>query len=178
MVRVGARGASVKVRSAVVDDAAAITQAQIAAWREAYQGVIRDETLAALDDNIREDRWRTVLRHGRHLVAESAGAVVGFASFGPARSEGEEGRAEVYSLYVHPDSWGIGAGRALMEQMEKELCASGYDEAMLWVLDDNPRARRFYERAGWHDDGGRDVYDGDDSGATIARYRLRLSERG
>ncbi len=158
--------------------AAAITRAQIAAWREAYQGVIRDETLAALDENIREDRWRTILRHGRHLVAESEGNVVGFASFGPARSEGEEGQAEVYALYVHPDSWGIGAGRALMEQLDEELRAAGYAEAMLWVLDQNPRARGFYERAGWRDDGGRDVYDGDDSGATIVRYRVRLSERG
>ena len=174
----GARGERVEVRPAVVADAAAIKRAQIAAWRKAYQGVIRDETLAALDENIRGDRWRAILRQGRHLVAECDGTVVGFASFGPARSAGEEGGAEVYALYVHPDSWGIGAGRALMKQLEAELSAGGYEHAMLWVLDENPRARRFYERAGWHDDGGRDVYDGDDSGATIARYRRRLAERG
>ena len=29
----------------------------------------------------------------------------------------------------------------------------GHLEAILWVLDDNPRARRFYELAGWAADG-------------------------
>ena len=27
--------------------------------------------------------------------------------------------------------------------------AEEYEEASLWVLEDNPRARRFYEAAGW-----------------------------
>ena len=31
--------------------------------------------------------------------------------------------------------------------------ARGYRDAVLWVLDDNPRARRFYEREGWALDG-------------------------
>jgi RimJ/RimL family protein N-acetyltransferase len=35
------------------------------------------------------------------------------------------------------------------------LRTSGFDSASLWVLEDNPRARRFYEREGWTWDGGR-----------------------
>ncbi len=29
------------------------------------------------------------------------------------------------------------------------LAEAGFSEAILWVLDDNPRARSFYEKAGW-----------------------------
>ncbi len=36
-----------------------------------------------------------------------------------------------------------------MEHVETRLLAEGFDTAVLWVLDDNPRARRFYERHGW-----------------------------
>ena len=35
-----------------------------------------------------------------------------------------------------------------------QLRAMGFREAVLWVLDTNQRARRFYEVAGWHLDGG------------------------
>ena len=34
-----------------------------------------------------------------------------------------------------------------------ELRVLGFDEAILWVLDGNTRARRFYELAGWQPDG-------------------------
>ena len=30
----------------------------------------------------------------------------------------------------------------------------GFFDAILWVLEENPRARRFYEHAGWTADGG------------------------
>ena len=33
------------------------------------------------------------------------------------------------------------------------MAARGEREAILWVLEDNPRARRFYEREGWLEDG-------------------------
>jgi len=31
----------------------------------------------------------------------------------------------------------------------RRLRDDGYSEGILWVLDDNPRARTFYEREGW-----------------------------
>jgi RimJ/RimL family protein N-acetyltransferase len=33
----------------------------------------------------------------------------------------------------------------------------GFGSAMLWVLEDNARARAFYEAAGWRPDGGRQL---------------------
>ena len=75
--------------------------------------------------------------------------MIGFISVGPSRDE--HGVGEVYAIYVDPDLWATGAGRALIERGEREL-RSTYLVATLWVLEDNPRARRFYERAGWAPD--------------------------
>ena len=36
-----------------------------------------------------------------------------------------------------------------MEHVEERLQAEGFDVSVLWVLADNPRARRFYEKHGW-----------------------------
>jgi RimJ/RimL family protein N-acetyltransferase len=54
------------------------------------------------------------------------------------------------------------------------MCSAGYGEAVLWVLEDNPRARRFYERTGWSLDGG--VKDDSHLGVSVTevRYRIRL----
>jgi GNAT superfamily N-acetyltransferase len=77
--------------------------------------------------------------------------IVGFSNFGPERerARGFTGRAEVYAFYVHPDAWGTGVAADLMERTEVRLRAEGFDQAVLWVLDDNPRARAFYEKFGW-----------------------------
>jgi GNAT superfamily N-acetyltransferase len=165
-----------EVRAATVDDAAAIADVHVAAWRAAYRGILLDETLDALDVDARAARWRDILRNPGTIVAVRQDRVVGFGSFGPARADEDRGCGEIYGLYVHPDAWGSSAGQALIDEMEAELRAAGHEEAMLWVLAENPRARRFYERNGWHDDDGRDVFDRDGSKAAIARHRKRLAE--
>jgi GNAT superfamily N-acetyltransferase len=62
---------------------------------------------------------------------------------------------ELYAIYALPEAWGSGAGPALMKAALGALRDRGFATAQLWVLEDNPRARRFYEREGWTDDGGR-----------------------
>lgn len=102
--------------------------------------------------------------------------IVGFTSYGAAR--GEERIGELYTIYVLPDTWGLGVGRVLMRETLAGLRAHDYTQAVLWVLEDNPRTRRFYERAGWHADGG--VLDGEWLGtvAREVRYRIDLESAG
>jgi GNAT superfamily N-acetyltransferase len=88
--------------------------------------------------------------------------VVGYASYGPERdADGTPGPfpggqdsagaavAELYALYVAPDWWSTGTGRALMDRVLAEVRAEGYLRIVLWVLTENARARRFYERCGF-----------------------------
>jgi ribosomal protein S18 acetylase RimI-like enzyme len=64
-----------------------------------------------------------------------------------------ETRGEVFGFYVHPHAWGSGAATVLMHACTAYLRADGFAEAVLWVLRDNPRARGFYEKAGWRPSG-------------------------
>lgn len=86
----------------------------------------------------------------RLIVPEVDGRVVGFAHYGaesePNPDSGERG--ELFGFYLHPDYWGSGLADALMERVVTDL-VDHFSEAVLWVLKDNPRARRFYERNGW-----------------------------
>lgn len=47
----------------------------------------------------------------------------------------------------------------------------GYDEATLWVLESNVRARGFYATHGWAADGGAEAVDGAAGPARKLRYR-------
>ena len=53
------------------------------------------------------------------------------------------------TIYVLPDYMGKGYGRRLMDAVMSELKKQGYKEVFLWVLEDNSRARRFYESLGY-----------------------------
>jgi GNAT superfamily N-acetyltransferase len=160
----------VQVRLATADDAPAVERIRVHGWRAAYRHVFPPEDLDALP--IDPDRWRARLHAPppgwTTFVCIDEGRVVGFASVGPSRDEHALG--ELYAIYVDPDVWSTGAGRELMAAAEQQL-ASEYDAALLWVLEDNPRARRFYERAGWAEDGARKAEDRFGVRAPEVRYR-------
>jgi len=60
--------------------------------------------------------------------------------------------------------------RELLERLQHER----FREAMLWVLEDNPRTRRFYERAGWRLDGAVREETILDTSVREVRYRIAL----
>jgi RimJ/RimL family protein N-acetyltransferase len=128
------------VRRATIDDAAELARVHHRSFETAY-GRTRD--LAQL-----EELWWGVfdLDHVSPFAAVDGDQIVGVLSAGPARDGSGEG--ELYVIYVDPDHWGSSAGQLLIDQAHDVLSAQ-FGEAVLTVLADNPRARRFYERNGW-----------------------------
>ena len=162
------------VRLGTADDALAIEKIRVRGWRVAYRHVLPANELDAMP--IDGSRWGVRLDKPpagwSTFVVEDGGAVVGFAAVGPSRDE--PGIGELYAIYVDPDAWSTGAGRALLERAEEQL-SSEYDAASLWVLEDNPRARSFYERAGWSADGARKAEVRWGVHAPEVRYRKALA---
>jgi ribosomal protein S18 acetylase RimI-like enzyme len=81
---------------------------------------------------------------------------------------------ELYAIYVLPEVSGHGIGRALMAETLNRLQSEGFPEAILWVIDDNPRTRRFYELAGWRADGSVKEEESLGTVAREIRYRIAL----
>jgi GNAT superfamily N-acetyltransferase len=59
----------------------------------------------------------------------------------------------VHAVYVHPDARGAGASAALMQAAIESALEKGARRVVLWVNDENKRARRFYERLGFREIG-------------------------
>ena len=162
------------VRTATPDDAEAIERIRVRGWQVGYRHLYPPELLDALE--LDWARWARRIERPPSgwatFVAEAHGRTVGFASLGPSRDE--HGVGELYAIYVDPDEWSRGAGRALIARAESRL-AEQYGQATLWVLEDNARARRFYEAAGWRADGARQRIERLGVSPPEVRYRKRLA---
>ncbi|ORT58359.1 GNAT family N-acetyltransferase [Streptomyces sp. CB03238] len=169
----------VRVRDMVVDDCEAVAEVRVRGWQTTYEGLIPTWYLAAMTveadaetrrTHFAQDSTRTV-----NLVAERAGSVVGWACYGPYRDgRAPTGEAELYALYARPDQLSTGVGRALMDEATTRAAGEGYAAMRLWVLRDNARARRFYEKAGFAPDGAEEPWHVAGTTVTEVRYARRL----
>ena len=160
------------MRRARPGDAAAIAEVHARTWRAAYEHVFDSERLAEREPDVA--LWTRILANEQVEVnvAAAGGRIVAFVSVGPSRDDDADG--ELYAIYALPEAWGTGAGAALMQAGLDAMRSAGYRDAVLYVLDDNPRARRFYEREGWEPDGRTKREELLDVEVTEVRYRRSL----
>lgn len=156
------------IRREEPDDAEAVARAHVHGWQAGYAGIMPAEVLARLNPAAWAQRRRDLgTADPEHpfatLLAEVDGTVVGFTTFGPYRNNQDRADldpryGEILAMYLEPAHWGTGAGRALFAAARSGLAERGWTEYRLWVLAENARARRFYERAGLSPDGTESTY--------------------
>jgi L-amino acid N-acyltransferase YncA len=139
-------GDDVTIRLAVVSDAPAVAGVHVRSWQAAYRGLMPDSLLDNLSVEARTAGWAREIPSGQVWVALSGDQVVGFASAGPSRDA--DAAYELYAIYLLPTAWGTGLALPLAE-----AAIGSEQDVIVWVLDENERARRFYERLGFQADG-------------------------
>lgn len=170
------------VRDAVPKDADGIARVHVASWQVAYDHIFPTDALARLEEasDRRATYWRREVElrvpMSSTLVAESEDEILGFVDVRPSRDDDAEPErtGELTAIYVAPRAWGAGVGRLLMTEALERFRGFGFADATLWVLEDNPRARRFYEVAGWRDDTSVKEDEFLDTRVREVRYRIRL----
>ena len=75
---------------------------------------------------------------------------------------------EAEQVYVSAAHRGKGVADALLAEAERQVSANGHDVAWLAVVSGNARARAFYERMGWRDEGGFDYEAAVEDGTTVS----------
>jgi ribosomal protein S18 acetylase RimI-like enzyme len=151
-----------RIRTAESPDLSYIAAIHVAAWRAAYRGIIPDAVIDALTVKDRLASWKAWSNASEwpsvHLsVAEHDGKIVGFCRLGPAidRDNPPPNFAEVTHLYVSPGLTGEGIGHALFTEALERSRNEAYDGLLVWVLEENSGARRFYSAHGLSFDGAR-----------------------
>jgi ribosomal protein S18 acetylase RimI-like enzyme len=146
-----------QIRQATVSDARPIAQIHVASWQAAYRGQLPDAVLDNLDVEKRATFWQTHLssRPLATLVAESDEEIIGFCDLIPSRDQDANPRltAEIAAIYVLPNHWRHGAGRALCRRALEVVRREHFTAITLWVLASNSTAQKFYRTMGFHPDG-------------------------
>ena len=144
----------VSIRSATTQDVSTVRRLARESWHAAYDDLLGAETVAttvdewydrdALEASIADARGR---EDATFLVAEDDhGRLVGFVHVVPWPDDPLV--ASLLRIYVRPDSWGAGAGTALLESAEAEV-GSAFDRLRLVVFAENDVGVSFYESRGF-----------------------------
>lgn len=157
------------IRLALPEDIPATLSMKAACWRETYASQ-RPESFFA-DHEARLDKeadwWRSGLEAGAELwiATDAGGSILGAAGGAPTLPDDADTGVgiELQMLYVLAARHGTGLGLALMNRV------IGDAPALLWVLEDNPRAQAFYAKHGFTRDGRSEQLIGDWAGLSEVR---------
>ena len=141
------------IRAATPEDAGAVAQVRVAAWRAAYRQFMPDEFLANLDPGQNLDDLRSAMGATEPpfqiRVAESQRAVVAFVIYGAPRYKARPGTLELWALNIQPEYWRLGIGRALVKEVLAAARHAGLTRVELWCIESNVPAVSLYESTGF-----------------------------
>jgi GNAT superfamily N-acetyltransferase len=139
------------IRAAKLTDAEGIARAHTASWRTSYRGLLPDAVLDRIDVDQRTASWRRTLQDRQVLTLVAYDTthhdIVGLCDAGRTRGD-SPCAAEVYRIYFEHHAKRHGLGREMFEQVTDWLRAQELRSLIIWVLDGNHHARRFYEAMG------------------------------
>jgi GNAT superfamily N-acetyltransferase len=150
------------IRSAAIGDAHGIAAVQVASWRDAYKHILPNAYLAGLDETSKAAWWEAALIAGTPyvLVAVRNNMVIGWIAFGVSRDTDHESCcAEIHSIYLRSEWWGLGIGTTLMNAACERLKTEDYSSVTLWVYKANRAALSFYAQRGFKHDGTENVFE-------------------
>lgn len=137
-------------------------------WQEAYPGIIEQRFLDELTLEKCESiafRWTENI-----IIAKDGERVIGFVGYGKSHN-GELGSAgEIIAIYVLAEYYGRGIGYQLMQAGLAQL--QDYPQVGVWVLKENERAIRFYERCGFRFDRQEETIQ---LGTPVTEIKMRLT---
>ncbi|MEV0272069.1 GNAT family N-acetyltransferase [Hamadaea sp. NPDC050747] len=131
------------IRPARAEDATTVAEIWTKGWADGHLGNVPDELVSVRTAEAFHQRAGERVAETTVAVSES-GEVAGFVMV-----VGDE----VEQVYVAAAHRGGGVAASLLAEAERQVAVGGHDRAWLAVVDGNHRARRFYERCGWVDDG-------------------------
>lgn len=149
------------LRPATAEDVSSIASIWYRGWQDGHIGHVPEEMTTARTER---SFWsRAAQRLPDTTVAEIDGAVAGFVMVVDD---------EVEQVYVGRDQRGSGVANVLLTEAERRVRHGGHETAWLAVVAGNERARRFYAKCGWVDEGRFDYQaQGPDGPITVPSHR-------
>lgn len=170
------------MRHATPEDGARVAQIRVQSWQDAYRHILPADALAAMRPEPAVAHWSGFAQAEpptRLFVAVDDDDVpVAYCLVGAAREEVDRHAdlptGELWAIYADPAVVGTGAGNVLHEMGIDHLVRNGFKHAVLWVLEGNEAAMRFYRARGWRPDGGQAGFEWGGTQVSEVRYARSL----
>lgn len=149
------------IRQPSTDDISRLAEIHVYGWRFAYDGIVPREYLYKSYQVTKsmELHKNIVENNPEHSLVLDDGLIRGFVLHNPSRDEDLSDCYEVSALYIEPAFQGMGFGKTLVEAAEQIAREKGFSRNLIWVLEDNSKGRRFYEKYGYVQDGAEKMID-------------------
>lgn len=137
------------IRKMKYEDIDKIVDININDWKKAYKGIIDDNILDSLNKEEKIKKWRKSYNKANTIVAEENGIVIGYCKYDDEiNNEKYNIDSEIIGLYVDYNKTKMGVGKKMMEYVMNDLKNKNKNRMILWCLEENQNARRFYESMG------------------------------
>ncbi|MEW8995843.1 GNAT family N-acetyltransferase [Clostridium sp.] len=144
------------IRYATFDDAKVLGEIHSKSWKSAYRGIVPNKILDNITSSKREIYFKKALseKWEEDAIIFKEDLPIGLICIGKCRDDDKkELSGEIWGIYLLPQYWSMGVGVELIQWGINELRKRSYKEITLWVLEENMRARKFYEKIGFYHDG-------------------------
>lgn len=147
----------IEIRKTTIDDAPLLASLHLASKKVAEKDIVDRNYLEGLTTEDYIQKWQGwfAADDSDTLAAVEGEKIIGLVSFGPLRTPPAGTSkirplysSEIFAIYVHPDYFQKGAGKALLKAAVEDLINNKHTSLCLWALAKNKRACSFYEAMG------------------------------
>ena len=153
----------IMIREAEVQDSARIAEIEVKSCRFAYKDIVPEEHL--FKDFTVERRipvyesWIGEKRFELYVYEDpGSGIIKGMMGIGRCEDEDKENAFELHFIYVDPDYLRLGIGSEMLMLFEQKGKERGFEEFVIWVLEENQLGKSFYEKHNYSSDGKEKIF--------------------
>lgn len=140
---------NILIRKVKCEDIEQIVDINIKDWKKVYKGIIDDTILNNLNRNEKIEKWRQHYNIGNVIVADNSGDILGYCRYDDNVDYKNTGiDSEIIAIYVDYEKLGNGVGKKLIEYVKNDLKNKNKNKMVIWCLEENQNARKFYEKMG------------------------------
>ena len=140
------------IRRVQKGDEQTLAYIQTESWKAAFRDILTEDALRkSTEIGHVTDMYKKLLgeNKGNGYILEIEGKAHCIAYWDKARDGDMADAAEIICIHSLQDNWRKGYGSRMMDRLLYDIAAAGYSRALLWVFEENRRARAFYESNGF-----------------------------
>lgn len=140
-----------QIRRVERKDLLEVAKIKVETWQQSYDGIINKKYLENMDYKKIAEKWSKNFNNENFLVVVENEKILGFCRYGDRGDEFDRFReydGEIYAIYISEKYAKKGIGKKLVASAMEDLKKQHKNKVIIWCLEQNIEAQKFYNRIG------------------------------